>query len=160
MKSNLEIVWKTIPSLKGYYQASNTGLIKSVDRFVNGFSARAGKPVMIHRKEKMLSQNVRGNGYKSVCICVDGAMKTEQVHKLVLMAFRGVRPKGLVACHNDGNPDNNNITNLRWDWPSENYKDIEKHGTRAKGEKVGTSKLTKQEVIEIKKPIPTKILSE
>ena len=150
MKSSSVVTWKTIPDFNFYYEASNTGLIRSKDREVNSFSHKAQKFVRQHRKSKILSQNIRGAGYKYVCICFDGAMKKEQVHKLVLMAFCGNRPDGMVACHNDGNPSNNNIKNLRWDTVKNNVKDIDLHGTRAKGEKVGTSKFKEFQITLIK----------
>lgn len=142
-------VWSEIPGLSGYYEASNNGQIRSVHRMVNGFSAKAGRPIKLQRKEKVLSQNVRGRGYLYVCICVDGRMWKEQVHKLVLMAFKGERPDGMVACHNDGNPSNNNIENLRWGTPKENTADMKRHGTLCFGEKVKTAKLNRHQVMEI-----------
>ena len=49
-------------------------------------------------------------------------------HRLVLLAFVGECPSGMEACHNDGDPSNNNIDNLRWDTRSSNIKDQVKHG--------------------------------
>lgn len=47
----------------------------------------------------------------------------------MLTAFVGPRPDGMVTCHNDGNPANNNLSNLRWDTQSNNQLDAVKHGT-------------------------------
>jgi hypothetical protein len=151
MKSSLEIIWKTIPDFNFYYEASNTGLIRSKQRTIDAYSYKAQRNIKLNRKSHLLSQNIRGKGYKYVCICVDGFMKKEQVHKLVLMAFKGHRPDGMVACHNDGNPSNNNLLNLRWDTPKENYLDMERHGTRPKGEKIGTSKFVSEQINLLKK---------
>lgn len=142
--------WRIIPGLSNYYEASDTGRIRSTDRFVNGFSAKANKPVMMKRSQTILSQNKRGAGYFYVCVCVDGAMRKEQVHKLVLMAFVGERPNGLQACHCDGNPSNNNIDNLRWDTPKNNQNDRVAHKTDKRGEDVGTAKFTEEIVKKIK----------
>jgi hypothetical protein len=35
----------------------------------------------------------------------------------------------MEACHNDGNPSNNRLTNLRWDTRSENQRDRVRHGS-------------------------------
>jgi HNH endonuclease len=46
----------------------------------------------------------------------DGFKKTSYyVHRLVLLAFVGTCPPGLICCHNDGDPSNNRLLNLRWD---------------------------------------------
>src|SRR5436305_14954603 len=52
-------------------------------------------------------------GYLSVNLHRDGTKVTRTVHRLVLEAFVGPRPPGLVCCHNDGNPANNRVENLR-----------------------------------------------
>lgn len=143
MESNSQMeIWKIIPGFSGYYEASNHGRIRSVDRLVNGFSHRGARPVQLKRKQKILSLNSRRMGYLFVNLCCDGAMRKEQVHKLVLMAFIGDRPDGMFGCHNDGDSTNNHISNLRWDTPKNNQSDRIKHKTDRRGEQVGTSKIT------------------
>lgn len=51
------------------------------------------------------------------------------VHQLVLETFVGPAPEGMEACHNDGNPANNWVSNLRWDTHSGNMMDRRRHGT-------------------------------
>lgn len=73
------------------------------------------------------------------------------VHRLVLLAFVGPCPDGLQACHNDGDRENNRPDNLRWDTPSSNYADRDRHGTTATGERNGASKLNAVAVAEIRR---------
>nr|WP_232111245.1 HNH endonuclease signature motif containing protein [Nocardia wallacei] len=54
--------------------------------------------------------------------------KLRTAHSLVAEAFIGPRPEGLQVCHNDGDPTNNMLANLRYDTPSENQTDIVRHG--------------------------------
>jgi hypothetical protein len=61
-------------------------------------------------------------------------------------AFVGIRPQGMECCHNDGNPQNNHWSNLRWDTPKNNHADKVKHGTTNRGEQCGTAKLTLEQV--------------
>jgi DNA-binding CsgD family transcriptional regulator len=61
----------------------------------------------------------------------DGTGATRPIHRLVLEAFVGPRPEGTECCHNDGNPANNRLENLRWDTHRANMQDTIKHGTRA-----------------------------
>jgi hypothetical protein len=72
--------------------------------------------------------------------------KTRFVHRLVLEAFVGPCPDGMEGCHNDGNPANNRLDNLRWDTPSANYADRYKHGTHLLGTRNGNAKLSEEDV--------------
>lgn len=76
--------------------------------------------------------------------------RKKYVHRLVLEAFVGPCPPGLEACHNDGNPKNNALSNLRWDTHQSNIDDKEKHGTRLIGEKNHQAKLTEEFVKEVR----------
>jgi hypothetical protein len=69
------------------------------------------------------------SGYRYVHVAKDGKKKNPPVHVLVLEAFVGPRPDGTVAGHNDGNPSNNRVENLRWDSRANNGLDTVRHGT-------------------------------
>lgn len=76
-----------------------------------------------------------------------GRPKKFYVHVLVLELFVGHRPEGMEACHTDGNPTNNHVSNLRWDTPQGNWADRKRHGRGCEGEKnPGGGKLTTSEV--------------
>ena len=47
----------------------------------------------------------------------------KKVHILVLEAFIGPCPEGMIGCHYDDNPKNNLLNNLYWGSHSENGKD-------------------------------------
>jgi len=64
---------------------------------------------------KRLKMKKSGNGYYHYCFQQDGKTRMKRVHILVLETFVGNRPEGYQGCHNDGNPANNHIDNLRWD---------------------------------------------
>ena len=54
--------------------------------------------------------------------------KQYYVHQQVLMAFVGPRPgPNYDACHNDGDKNNNHISNLRWDTHRNNCLERETH---------------------------------
>ena len=54
-------------------------------------------------------------GHVFVNLHKGGEKKPRFIHHLVLEAFVGPRPPGLICCHWDGNPANNHVANLRWD---------------------------------------------
>lgn len=65
-----------------------------------------------------------------------------RVHRLVLEAFAGPAPAGMEGCHDDGDPTNNSITNLRWDTHAANVRDTVEAGRHARGETHGGAVLT------------------
>lgn len=73
------------------------------------------------------------------------------IHRLVLETFRGPCPEGLEGCHNDGDPFNNSLSNLRWDTQKSNMTDRDKHGRTARGIRSGMAKLDEAKVIKIRK---------
>ena len=72
------------------------------------------------------------------------------VHTLVLEAFAGPRPEGHQAAHLDGNRTHNVRDNLAWVTASENEAHKVLHGTKAAGERQGNSKITWEQVREIR----------
>ena len=69
------------------------------------------------------------------------------VHRLVLQAFVGPCPDGMMACHfPDANPANNRLDNLRWDTAEGNWQDRIAHGNHCRGQKNARAKLTESDV--------------
>lgn len=60
---------------------------------------------------------------------VDGRAVNRSVHRLVLEAFVGPAPEGMEGCHNNGDPWDNRLENLRWDTHQANMADAAAHGT-------------------------------
>lgn len=98
-------------------------------------------------------------GYAYVRLCQDGERYTHKVHRLVLETFVGPCPPGLEGCHNNGDPADNRLENLRWDTRSANAKDAVRHGTSGgfqskghtytQGEGHGNAKLSESRVRQI-----------
>jgi len=86
-------------------------------------------------------------GYKRFLIRnSSGERKTVLAHRLVAGVYIGDIPSGMMVCHNDGNPRNNNLLNLRIDTELSNQTDRIKHGTRTQGEEVNTNVLSEEQV--------------
>ena len=90
------------------------------------------------------------DGYHKVQLWRTGMGFRRSVHTLVLEAFVGSRPSGLVCRHLDGNPRNNHVSNLRWGTRRENDADSARHGTKPRGEVHHSSKLTEDSVKELR----------
>lgn len=70
---------------------------------------------------------------------------------MVLETFVGPCSKGMEGCHNDGNPGNNFIGNLRWDTHKNNENDKIEHGTILSGPKHYLSKFNNDQIVKIRR---------
>lgn len=93
--------WKPIKGYEGRYEVSDRGRVRSLS-----FN-HTGRP-------GMLKLAIDRDGYLHAYLCLDGPMKRHTAHSLVLEAFTGPRPPGLVCDHLDSNPSNNHVDNLEW----------------------------------------------
>lgn len=134
--SNLPEEWRPVLGFEGLYEVSSFGRIRGVER-----KAVDGRRV----PSRLIALVPRPNGYIQVHLaCRDGSKRCAMVHTLVLEAFSGPRPDGLVACHNNGSGSDNRSGNLRWDTQRNNLLDMQRHGTSPDyvGEKHPQCKLT------------------
>ena len=121
---NTTEVWKPIPGWEQYYEASTHGRIRSLDRFTirsNGSPYR--------RKGRILKTwALPHTGHHCVALHANAKGTKYRVHRLILTTFVGEPPEGTEGCHNNGNPADNRLENLRWDTKKANAQDTVKHG--------------------------------
>ena len=111
---NIEI-WKDVENYEGFYQVSNLGRVRSLERDVycqNG--------IVHHLKEKVLVQNLDKQGYAYVSLCLNGKMKTIKTHRLVALAFIPNPENKPQVNHKDEVKTNNVVDNLEWCSAQEN----------------------------------------
>lgn len=114
-------IWKSIPGFPGY-EVSKQGQVRSY-RKQTGFS----KWVIDQIPQRILKPSLAGR-YLGVILRLDGKAYRKRIAELVLLAFVGPRPEGLEICHNDGDPHNNHLSNLRYDTHIANMNDAVIHG--------------------------------
>lgn len=143
-------IWKDIPNYEGYYQVSNLGRIKSVERHIvyKDGRERTYPSVIIKDRDK-------GNSARLITLKKDNKGKTFTVHGLVARVFLGVAPDGYEICHIDGDYKNNSINNLRYDIRSENRIDNYRYGRKA-----SKGKLSINDVLEIRKYYEDKVYNQ
>lgn len=133
-------IWKPVVGFEGLYEVSNMGRVKALRK----------KRLRVY-PEKVLKAGDHEFGYKQVSIYRNGKQWQASVHRLVLLAFVGPPPEGAPwACHNNGDPADNRLENLRWDTPAGNHADKSAHGTWQGGENNPAAKLTEQDVLVIR----------
>ena len=126
----IEEIWRPIEGYEGLYEVSNTGQVRSLNRYVKG----KGKSYRL-QKGKMLSPIKNKDGYLQVNLCCNGKNKMFLVHRLSAQAFLP-NPDNLPEInHKDEDKTNNIVDNLEWCDRSYNNN----YGTRK--DKVRESKL-------------------
>lgn len=144
MNFTAEESWRNIPG-HDFYEISDMGNVRSLDREVTFI--RNGNSVIYRYKGKNIRPTIANTGYPVVGL---GNKKIHLVHRLVLLAFVGEAPEGHLCAHNDGTRNNNHLSNLRWTTQLDNSHDRISHGTNLSGENHPRSKLTAQQVAEMR----------
>ena len=125
---------KDIDGYEGYYQVSNLGRVRSVDRKVE-YKRHKNKTGMQVRKSKIKSLCKTKNGYLRIILSKKGKHKMLFVHRLVAQAFLP-NPNNLREVnHIDCNKENNCVDNLEWVSSKENHKHAIKNKLYAKTQK-------------------------
>lgn len=137
--------WRDVVGFEGYYQVSNLGRVKSLDRVKCDGIRMIGRIRKTHKD---------ACGYELVQLRKDGIIKHYSVHRLVATAFIP-NPCNLPQVnHKDENRSNNVVGNLEWCTQLYNQRyghRRERASLSSTGEKNRRSILTEKDVLEIRK---------
>jgi len=107
-------IWKDIFGYEGYYQISNYGNIRSLDRTYTDSINR-----VVFKKGKEQKKYIRRN-YYSVWLNKNNKSTPFSIHRLVALHFICNYKNKKYVNHIDGNKLNNHFLNLEWCTPKEN----------------------------------------
>jgi len=96
-----EVEWRPVVGYEGIYEVSNTGLVRTV----------AGKE---------LKPYLHKQGYLRIKLTSGGTRKSFLIHRLVAEAFIPNEHELPTINHKDGDPSNNDVSNLEWCTQKEN----------------------------------------
>jgi hypothetical protein len=141
--------WMEIKEFEGFYEVSNTGLIRSLPRQV--VYVRNGVEATTFRRGKVLTPKrvggVNGDFYSFVTLCKDGVKDQRSVHRLVARHFIGESPfDGAVVMHLDDDTKNNQVGNLRWGTDKENAQDKVSKCRQPRGNSHARSRLKESDI--------------
>lgn len=109
MNKEVEI-WKPIIGFEGYYEISNFGRVKSLDRI--SIYRNIKRPI----KGKILKASINKKHYHHIGLSNNKRIKHFSIHRLVAMHFidKDDNKYYREINHIDGNPSNNHYSNLEW----------------------------------------------
>ena len=96
----MDELWKPVLGWEGFYEASDTGMVRNV-------MARKGTHVA-----KILKGRPTHDGYLKVALQREGRRQNACVHRVIYEAFMGQIPEGLEIDHLDFCRTNNRLANL------------------------------------------------
>lgn len=131
--------WRSIEGLKGGYEVSSTGNVRSTDRVVVASNGEARRLT-----GRVLGTTVH-NGYRKAFIGGKGIF----VHRLVAMAFIGKPDGRKFVNHINSVRDDNRVENLEWVTAKENEAHKIRMGNKPSGNLVSGSKLDWAKVLAI-----------
>lgn len=134
MSEGAEESVRPIPGFLGYYDVSESGVVRSLVR------AYRGEPRP--RKEPFVMRQLYEQGYWKVTLSVPGKRSNDPggrykvgIHRLVALAFLDPFPEEeWVVAHLDGDSSHNHWRNLEWATQYDNVQMKEEHGTMLRGD--------------------------
>lgn len=119
-------IWKDVIGYEGYYQVSNLGNVKGLERVVGTYPQLKTMPEAI--KKPWISKK----GYYRIQLRKKGVIKAFQLHRLVAQAFIENTMNKDTVNHINGIKADNRVENLEW---LTNHENIIHYYKKLKGKK-------------------------
>lgn len=146
-KHNERIFVDMLKSGKLEYNAENGEIVRVKGGF--GINNKSKKADIKHEAQKI--SRIMPNGYVQIRCMVDGKVYHCYVHRVIWVFYNGEIPHGMQVNHCDGVRSNNKLGNLELLSSSGNKKHASEHLGSWRGERNGNAKLTKEQVLDIRK---------
>ena len=114
----MEEIWKPIKELEGYYEVSNVGRVRSVDRTIIRHGKSRTREVVL--KGKIITPHIRHDGYPFVDLYKENKRHSLVIHRLVAQAFVPNPCGRKEVDHINTIRTDSRASNLRWVNRSEN----------------------------------------
>lgn len=139
--------WRDVVGYEGFYQVSNLGRIRSLDREIKHKNGKVFKA-----NGKLLTITYSGNNYGRVILYKNGKNSAKLIHRLVAGAFIPNVNNLKEVNHKDLDKTNNAVQNLEWVSPKQNTQHAfgNRHIKRYFGEDNHRAIVTEEVVLKIR----------
>lgn len=103
--------WKDVKGFEGWYEVSNIGRVRSVERDIKHSCGKVQKNPSKIKKPQL---HKSGKGYHTLQLFKNSKHFKRYVHRMVAEAFIPNPLNKPQVNHIDGNPKNNHVDNLEW----------------------------------------------
>ena len=103
-----QILWKPVPGYESYYEISNYGEIRGVERIIS--TPHQQRKI----KSRVLKPRINKYGYLIIDLSKSSVSKTFEVHRLIALTFLPHQEGRNCVNHLDADKLNNNVENLEW----------------------------------------------
>lgn len=142
--------WLPVVGYEGLYEVSSDGRVRSLARFAPTSRGNGLRPVKARELTLSPIANASKAPYAHVSLTKDGITRSRAVHRLVLHAFSGPRPEGMVGRHLNSASLDNRAENLAWGTPKQNMADRDEAGRGPQGTRNPRCALTPHQVLEVR----------
>lgn len=143
-------IWKEVVGYEGYYEISNLGNLRSIDRYIEKSNG-----VIQYVKGKYIPGNLTSDGYIRVKLNKNGITKSTGIHRLVAESFieKPISEEYLEVNHIDFNRTNNKFDNLEWSTHRQNIDHSCNNGNYKgkNGDKNGRAVYSDEDALNIRK---------
>lgn len=134
--------WRSYPGWEGWYEVSDQGQVRSMDRVVTDKNGRR----MAFAGRLLAPKLNRQTGYWFVILARPGVRHTRTIHSLVALTWIGPRPEGMEVRHGESGKSDNSLANLCYGTPKQNGEDKIRDGISGRGEQRPSTKLNEMQV--------------
>lgn len=138
-------VWKDVKEFLGYYQVSNLGRYRSVERTVTFADGRVRT-----FESKILKPFTSKKGYPTATLSYKGKNYKRYVHRMVAESFLELEEGDVEVNHIDGDKLNNTASNLEWISHSDNLTHFHANSNSNSGERNNLSVLKDKDIVSIR----------
>jgi hypothetical protein len=117
--------WRDVIDYEGFYEVSNLGRVRSVDRMVPHGRGQGSRKL----RGQVLQPSLTVYGHQNVNLSLGGVEGSVRVHKLVALAWLGPYPEGAEVCHGPLGKTDNSVANLSYGTRSDNLLQKRRDGT-------------------------------
>lgn len=139
---------RVIPEHSDYAACEDGTILRIVSRSGGGFIPRVRQ--LLDTPKQLLPDQRKGDGRKRYTLRRDsGGSSRRYGSYFVLLAWKGPRPAGMEACHENGDCTDDSQGNLRWGTSRSNKADMVRHKTQPRGESHPKAKITDEQAASI-----------